>query len=110
MKRVIDSSEVLGTVEIAEGTCEVCASATAGFDETAGRLIVKLEAFLRTQNLRAKEKQWHAAWLPKSETVTEAVAAGEASDVARDIFHRWVRKVSETASSSPTRHFRRMNL
>lgn len=110
MKHVIDISEVLGTVDTAEGRCEVCASATAGFDEAAGRLNVKLEAFLRTQNLRAKEKQWHADWLPKPATITEAVAVEEASDVARDIFHRWVRKVGEAASRHPHGRFHRMNL
>jgi hypothetical protein len=97
MKRVLSTSEVLGTVELPEGTCEVCASADAGFDEAAGRLAVNLEAFLRPASLRAKERHFRADWLPANETITESVAREECHEVAREIFHRWARKVREAA-------------
>jgi len=97
MKRIIDTSEVLGTVEMSEGACELCASADASFDEGAGRLVVKLEAFLRPTDLLVKERHFRADWLPRNETVTESVAREECHEVAREIFHRWVRKVRETA-------------
>ncbi len=99
MKRVIDTSEVLGTVEVPEGTCEVCASAEAGFDEAAGKLVVKLEAFLRPAGFLVKERHFSADWLPANETITESVAREEGHEVAREIFHRWVRKVREAAPS-----------
>lgn len=97
MKQVIDTSEVLGTVQMEEGPCEVCVSAGATFDEAAGRLAVKLEAFLRPAGLLTKERHFRAPWLPKDEVVTEAVAREECHEVARDIFQRWVRKVREAA-------------
>ena len=97
MKRIIDTSEVLGTVEVPEGLCELCASAEANFDEAAGRLVTKLEAFLRPTDLLVKERRFRADWLPKNETVTESVAREECHEVAREIFHRWVRKVREAA-------------
>ena len=97
MKRVIDTSEVLGTVETMEGTCEVCASAEAGFDEAAGRLLVKLEAFLRPAGLLVKERHFRADWLPAKETITESSGREECGEMAREIFHRWVRKVKEAA-------------
>ena len=97
MKRVIDTSEVLGTVEVPEGVCEVCASADAGFDEEAGRLVVKLAAFLRPTDLLVKERHFRADWLPKNETVTESVAREECHEMAQEIFHRWVRKVRKSA-------------
>jgi len=97
MKRIIDTSEVLGAVELAEGLCEVCASAEASFDEPASRLVVKLGAFLRPCALLAKERRIHATWLPKDELVTECVARGECHEVAREIFHHWTRKVREAA-------------
>lgn len=97
MKCVIDTSEVLGTVETPEGNCEVCAAAEAGFDEAAGQLAVRLEAFLRPAGLLVKERHFRAAWLPRNETVTESVAREECHEVAREIFHRWVRKVREAA-------------
>jgi hypothetical protein len=99
MKRVIDTSEVLGTMDTANGTCEVCASADANYDDTAGRLVVRLESFLRTTDLRSKEKCIPANWLPKPETITESVAADETVDAARNIFQRWVRKVRQAAPS-----------
>ena len=64
MKRIIDTSEVLGTVEMPAGVCELCASADAGFDEAAGRLVVKLAAFLRPTDLLAKERHFRAGWTP----------------------------------------------
>lgn len=97
MKRVIETSEVLGTVETPEGRCELGASSDAGFDEAAGRLVVKLEAFLRPAEFLAKERRFRAKWLPENETVTETVAREECHDVAREIFDRWVRKVREAA-------------
>ncbi len=95
MKRVIDTTEVLGTVEARPGTCEVCASADASYDERAKRLVVRLDAFLRTTDLRTKEKRVRAAWLPKPETVRERVGPEETVDLAREIFQRWARKVRQ---------------
>ncbi len=97
MKRVIDTSEILGTVETPEGICEVCASATAGFDEEAGKLVLRLEAFLRPAGLLEKERHFRAAWLPADKTVTESVVREESGEMAREIFHSWVRKVREAA-------------
>jgi hypothetical protein len=97
MKRIIDTSEVLGMVEMPEGACELCASADASFDEATGRLVVKLEAFLRPTDLLVKERHFRAEWVPENETVTEAVAREECHELAREIFHRWVRKVREAA-------------
>ena len=97
MKRIIDTSEVLGRVDVSEGPCEVCASADATFDESTERLVVKLDAFLRPIDLLAKERHFRAAWLPKSDMVIESVAPEESHEVAREIFHRWARKVREAA-------------
>jgi len=95
MKRVIDTTEVVGTVEAREGRCEVCAEADAGYDEEAARLVVKLDAFLRTTDLRAKERRLLAEWLPKPQTVQEHVGREEGVAMAREIFQRWARKVKE---------------
>ena len=93
MKRITDTTEVLGSVEMPQGRCEVCASADAKYDEEATRLVVKLDAFLRTTDLLTKERSFPAEWLPKPETVREAVGPEETVEMARDIFQRWVRKV-----------------
>jgi hypothetical protein len=97
MKQAINTSEVLGVVDLPEGRCELCASSEASFDEGTGRLIVQLEAFLRPSDLRAKERHFRASWIPVDETVSESVGREECHEVAREVFHRWVRKVREAA-------------
>ncbi len=97
MKQILDTSEVLGAVEGPEGDCEVCVTADAGFDDSAGQMVVKLDSFLRPTGLLVRERRFRAAWLPANETVTESVAREECHEVAREIFHRWVRKVREAA-------------
>jgi hypothetical protein len=103
MKRVTDTTEVLGTVETPHGNCEVCASADAQYDEEATGLVVKLNAFLRTTDLLTKEKRFPAEWLPKPETVRETVGPEETVELARDIFHRWVRKVRQAVPALANR-------
>jgi hypothetical protein len=97
MKRITDTSEVLGTVDMPEGLCELCAYADASLDESLNQLVVKLGAFLRPRGLLVKEHRFSAAWLPKDEVVTESVEREECREVAREIFHRWVHKVREAA-------------
>ena len=70
--------------------------AEANFDETACRLVVKLEAFLRPSGLLVKERHFRADWLPPNETITESVGREECHELAREIFHHWVHKVRET--------------
>jgi hypothetical protein len=95
MKRIMNTSEVLGTVEMPEGICEVCASADASFDEDTSRVAVKLESFLRPTDLLVKERHFRADWLPANEMVTDSADLEECHDAVREIFHRWVRKVRE---------------
>lgn len=98
MKRVIDTSEIIGTLNLADGRrCELCASAVARYDESAGRLVVELTAFLRPVGSPAKAGRLRADWLPGDQTVTESVDWGESVELARDVFHRWVRRVREAA-------------
>jgi hypothetical protein len=97
MKRVIDTSETLGLTRTPDGEREVCASAIATYDEDTRHLFVTLDAFLRNTDLVAKEKHFTADWLPKTETVSESVGPEETGEVARDIFHRWVRRVRDSA-------------
>lgn len=95
MKRVIDSSEVLGTVATADGECELCAEAAANYDDKARQLVVILTAVLRTTDLRTPERCLTPVWLPAPEVIRESVDSSEGHDVARDIFHRWVRKLRQ---------------
>ena len=84
-------------MDTTEGRQELCVTADANYDETAGRLFVKLKAFLRNTDLVTKEKHSTASWLPQPETVREWVGPEEAVELAREILDRWVRKVRVAA-------------
>ncbi len=101
MKQLIETLEVMGTIESSRGPYEVCAAAAAHFDTQQHKVIVELEAFLRTTNLLAKEDHRTADWLPKALTISESVSEEEAADAARDIFHAWVKKVRTALHDAP---------
>ena len=95
MKKVIDTLEVLGTVEFNGEPHELCAEADARYHGGTGKLEVRLEAFLRSTNLLVEERHVTAPWLPAPQTLSEGMSEDEAVDAARDIFHGWVRKVRQ---------------
>lgn len=101
MKQLIETLEVMGTIESSRGPYEVCAAAAAHFDTQQHKVIVELEAFLRTTNLLVKEDHRTADWLPKAQTISESVSEEEAADAAREIFHVWVKKVRTALHDAP---------
>lgn len=98
MKRVIDSTEVLGTVETSTGACSLCAAANAKFDDSAGKLVVVLRAFLRP--VEPSQKLPVVDWLPGDETVSVNVGFPDAWEAAKEVFKRWVRRVRESAPAA----------
>ena len=93
---------MLGEVETPDGTYDVCAEAVALYDEEASKLEVELDAFLRTTDIRIKEKRLCPDWMPKHVHVRESAVPEETGDLARDIFQRWVRKVRESIPALKT--------
>jgi hypothetical protein len=102
MKRIIDTLEVVGNVELPDGTWELCATACADYVEEKGQLIVRLDSFVRTASLSMKERKARPGWLLKPETVTESGKPEETLDIARDIFRGWVRRVRNATPSLHT--------
>jgi hypothetical protein len=99
MKRIFSSSQIIGRFTQEQKDFEVCATADANFNEGPSQLVMELDSFVRPLNLRAKEKHLKAGWLPKSQRIKESVSLEEAPDLARDIFHRWVRTVRQAIPS-----------
>lgn len=98
MKHVIETSEVLGTVEMPkEGTCELCVSVEGDYDESRHCMTVTLESFLRPAGLLVKERHFRVDWMPAVQTVTESVSREECRAVARELLAHWVKKVKEAA-------------
>ena len=96
MKQILSMSESFGHLDHPAGPCEIHITGEAAHDESAGLLTVALNARLRTLDLLHKERLLPADWLPEARRQTEHVAADEASDAAREIFHSWVRRVRDS--------------
>ena len=94
MKR-ITISEVVGDLPSDNGPVEVCAVAEAAFDEAEFKLIVQLDSYLRTTELTRPEEHFSASWLPGKEVLRESASLHEATDLAKEIFQRWVHKVRQ---------------
>jgi len=97
MHGILNTTEIIGTVELPAGEFEVCASADASYDQSGNSLVVRLDANLRPCSTTRSAAQIEVDWLPKRQSVTEHVAIDEAGEVARDIFKRWVCKIREAA-------------
>ena len=100
MKRIISSSEIIGTFTRDDHEFEVCASAEADFDVEKSQLRLDLDSFIRPVDIRSKEKHLPADWLPKKESLKESVSQEDAVSLAKEIFHRWVGKVRQSVPST----------
>jgi hypothetical protein len=99
MKRVLSISEIVQDLDLESEPRELCASAEADYDEKKSTLTVKLDAFVRQVRHAGPDVCSRPDWLPKAESLRERVSPEEASDLARDIFQRWTRKVRDSCEA-----------
>jgi hypothetical protein len=90
MESVISISEVVEKQPSPNGILEVCATLESTYDKAAQQLTALLGCHVQ-EALGARRLA--GPWLPAAETLREHVAREEASDVARDMFHRWAERV-----------------
>src|SRR4051812_27734855 len=95
MKKLISKSEIVGLIDWYGKEFEVCASADANFDDAKSRLLVELQSFLRPVDIRSREQHLEISWLPKNQSLVESAGPEEASDLAREIFDCWVKRVRQ---------------
>ena len=93
MKTVAMLSEPVASRELKDGVYEVWATAEADYDDLRSELLVRLNSFVRPTDIRLKDTQIRAEWLPPKGKVVERVAPEEAHAQAKEIFESWVRKV-----------------
>ena len=84
---LLDTTQVIGTLQIDGSPFEVCAEALANHDRHSNQFTVNLRAFLRATMTTP-------TWLHAPQTVTEHVDADEAHAMATDIFARWCHKLT----------------
>jgi hypothetical protein len=93
MRKVLSSSEIIQDLDLEVEPKELCAAAEADYDDRQSALVIKLDAFVRQVHHAGPDVCSRPDWLPKAETLRERVPSDEASDMARDIFQRWTKKV-----------------
>lgn len=100
MKNVISISEVVQSIAWENGAAELCVSAEATFDSLSSQVLVALDSFISPVDISSPGRRVRAPWLLPSESVRASASSDEASAVARDIFHNWVKRVRQTAPPS----------
>ena len=74
---------------------DVFATAHAAYDPPSGTLTVTLDSYLRSEVLAHLEQKIVPPWLPPAQVDREHVSAEEASELAKEVFHRWCARVQQ---------------
>lgn len=98
MRKVLSISEIIQDLDREAEPKELCAAAEADYDERERSLVIRLDAFVRQVHHAGPDVCLRPDWLPRPETLREGVDSEEASELARDIFKRWTRKVRASAA------------
>ena len=93
MSRPFYASDILDTFKSDAGDIELVATIDAQHDPASGKLHAELDAFLRHVRMTGPDAISRPGWLPKPQEASEGVDPSEATDLARDLFHRWTAKV-----------------
>ncbi len=101
VKNLLSISDIVETLENRLGTCEVCATAEASFEEGTSSLVVSCDSFLRVVNQRGPDQVLRPEWLPRKDSVKTSVSRQEAVPAAKEIFRAWVKKVRQAAHQQP---------
>jgi hypothetical protein len=99
MTNRFSTSEIVELIIRGGKDYEVWAAAEGEYDEAGGELRLHLDAFQKLADIRAREELQRPAWLPKPQTVREKVPREEATELAREIFQRWVGRVRQAIPS-----------
>jgi hypothetical protein len=91
---LLDTTRVVGHLDVVGEPFEVCAEATASHDRSANGLTVNLCAFLRAMRHDHLGEKATADWLPAPEIVTEHVDIDEAHGLTDEIFASWCHRVA----------------
>lgn len=93
MRRVVSSSEILGTCEWQGQMVDVSAHSDAFYDEATSTLKVNLTALAEPAYGEFQYPRQKPDWLPGKQTVEEHVPYAEALAAAKAIFNNWALKV-----------------
>ena len=87
----------LATEADAEVLGELHATLSAHFNSGTNEVVAELDAYVCPDDANhMMEDRLRPEWLPGKQVVRVGGEAGETSDIARDVFHSWVRRVRES--------------
>jgi hypothetical protein len=72
---------------------EVFATAEANFDDSEQKVVVQLDGHVCPEDASDPMHHYRPEWIPAAETVRVGGDVHECSEIARDVFHSWVRRV-----------------
>jgi hypothetical protein len=76
---------------------ELHATLEAHYEAVAGEVVAELDAYVCPDDANhMMEEHLRPEWLPGKQVVQVGGGASETSDIARDVFHSWVRQVRES--------------
>ena len=81
----------------ADAIGELHATLSAHYEKEAGEVVAELDCYICPDDAsHMMEEHFRPAWLPGRQVVRAGSEEGETSEIARDIFHSWVRRVRES--------------
>lgn len=96
MSHAVSFSECVGHTFFEGEPVLVFATVDASYQDERHEVEVSRKAYVTPKNMKHLAEHREAPWLPPESVVTAGCDGYEASDVARDIFHSWVRQVKES--------------
>lgn len=99
MKKIISITEVVDRFGSGSEEVEFRATADAQYDEAKNKLIVDLKSFIHPEKCVSSEALSRPGWQPQRQTVNSIVSWEETIPAAKDIFHSWIRKLTQSMSS-----------
>ena len=98
MKKIISITEVVDRFESGSEEIEFRATADAHYDETKNTLVVELKSFIHPENCASSDALSRPGWRPQRQTVNSIVSWEETIPAAKDIFHSWARKLTQSTA------------
>ena len=96
MNRFFSEEQCVGSIQLESGAAEVFAAIDAEYHADQHQVVVERKAFLSPDDMQHIGEHLQPDWLPRGGCVKAGCGETEASDVASDIFHSWVRHVRES--------------
>jgi hypothetical protein len=96
MNHSLSLSECVGEIRFESGRARVFATIDADYHADRHEVEVFRKAYITPNDMQHITEHLETTWLPAGDVVKAGCDAYEASDVARDIFHSWVRHVKES--------------